>query len=430
VGHGAHILARGLLRVVIDLCGRSGRVVPMQMGTKRAHIVSHPDHLRHVFTNERNFIKGTALRHLRLLLGDGLVTSDGEVWERARKIAQPAFRRQKMAGLAALATGPIRDLLARFDGDADGAASDLHRDLKRTVFRISGLTLFGVDLGVGADEATRAFATALDVIAGRIENVFALPISVPTPENLRFRRALRTLDRHVQGIVAERHDTSGDDVLSMFLDARREGGDHFSDRQLRDEVITLYLAGHDATSHALSWTFHFLSEHPEVQERIRAELAQLDGVEAPGPDELQKLAYMRMVANEALRLRPPGAIIARQVVQDDELGGVKLAAGSWVVLCPYVTHHLPEVWQEPECFLPERFSAENSKGRHPFAFYPFGSGPRICIGNHLAMMEIQLVLLHLLRRYRFAHPAGTVIEPTWRATLQPRGGMPMRRWRI
>lgn len=431
VGHAPQLLWKGLLGVIKDACGLSGRVTRLLLGSHVTHVLSHPDHLRYVFVdNEKNFIKGTPLDNLRLLLGDGLITNDGALWKRSRSLAQPAFRREKMNGFAAMATLPVLDLLRRWELAPPAARSDLHEEMKRLVLLISGLTLFGTDLGAGADEASRAFATALEVIAARIENVFALPMSVPTPANLRLRHAVKTLDRHVQGIIDQRHDRSGGDVLSMFLRARTQGGDSFTDRQLRDEVITLYLAGHDATSHSLAWIFHFCACHPEVQDRIRKEVAEVVGGAEPTAEDLQRLVYTRAVIHESLRLRPPGAVIARQVVDADAIDGAHLPAGSWVLLCPYLTHHLPDFWGEPERFDPERFSARESEGRHPFSFYPFGSGPRICIGNHLALMEIQLVLAHLLRAYSFEHPPGTVVTPIWRATLQPRGGLPMVRRRL
>lgn len=431
VGHAPQLLCKGLLGLVKDACGQSGRVTRLVLGRQVTHVLSHPDHLRYVFVDhEKNFIKGTALDHLRLLLGDGLITNDGAAWKRARGLAQPAFRRERMGSFAALASRPISDLLRRWERGPGVATSDLHEEMKRLVVVMSGLTLFGIDLGAEADEATRAFATALHVIADRIENVFALPVSVPTPANLRLRRAVKTLDEHVQRIVEERRDTSGADVLSMFLHARAQGGDGFSDRQLRDEVITLYLAGHDATSHSLAWALHFCAQHPDVQGRIRAEVKAVCGDGEPGWAEIQRLVYTRMVIQEALRLRPPGAVVARQVVDADSIDGARLPAGSWVLLCPYLTHHLPEFWPHPERFDPERFGAKEAEKRHPFSFYPFGSGPRICIGNHLAMMEMQMVMARLLRAYAFEHPKGAVVTPIWHATLRPRGGLPMVRRRL
>ncbi len=429
VGHAPQIMWKGLLDVIVDTCGRTGEVKRLMIGRKVAHVVSHPEHLRYVLVDrERNFIKGTALDHLRILLGDGLVTSDGEVWKRARKIAQPAFHRDKMNGLMALAADPIRRLMSSWEREPDGATVDMHVEMKRLVFLISGLTLFGCDLGDDADEATRAFAVALHEIAARIENVYALPLSVPTPGNLRLARAVRTLDRHVRGIVASRKDTSRPDVLSMFMSARQGGSEHFDDAQLRDEVLTLYLAGHDATSHALTWVLHFASRHPEVQQRLHEEASAL----ASDPstlEDLSRLPYTRMVVQESLRLRPPGALVARQVVVDDEVGGCQLPAGSWVLVVPFLTHYLPEFWPDPDRFDPERFAGEGAARRHACSFYPFGLGSRTCIGNHLAIAEIQLVTSTLLRRYRFEHAPGSAGEMMWRATLQVRGGLKMIRRR-
>lgn len=422
-------MLRGLLQVAVDTCGRTGRIGHLQLGPYTAHVISHPDHLRHCLVDrEGNFVKGTALQHLRILLGDGLVTSDGATWKRNRKIAQPAFHREKLIGLLDLATGPIREMLAAWDRGPEVTTFELHTEMKRLVFLISGLTLFGCNLGDDADEATKAFAVALGEIARRIENVYAAPLWIPTPGNVRLARAVRTLDRHVNDIIRCRPEGEGNDVLSLFLRARRDTGDHFHDRQLRDEVITLYLAGHDATSHALAWTFHFISRHPPVHERLLDEIGRSSS-DVPTAQEIQSLTYTRQVIQESLRLRPPGALIARQVVNDDEVGGTRLPAGSWVLLVPYLTHFLTDYWPDPDRFDPDRFAGDGAARRHAYSFYPFGMGPRTCIGNHLAMLEIQLVIAMVMRRYVIEPAPGTTGKPTWHATLHPKGGLRMTRRR-
>jgi len=431
LGHVPHILRRGLLNVLVDLCGREGQLRPLHMGFRRAQVATHPDHLQYIGAEaHKNFIKGTALANLRLLLGSGLVTSDGELWKRERRMAAPTFQRDKLAGLLDLAVGPIETLLATWDiGPAD-AVFDLHHELKHVVFRISGLTLFGCDLDDDADEATRAFSTALHEITRRNELVYGLPLAIPTPANLRLRRAIDVLDRHVQGIIDARREADASDVLSTFLRARRDRPEQFSDRQLRDEVLTLYLAGHDATSHTLSWVFHYAALYPEIQQRMRAEAQEALGDRAPTHADLPRLPYTRRVVQETLRIMSPAAVLARQVVERDEVDGVVLPAGSWVLLSPFVTHHLPEFWPEPDRFDLDRFTPERSAGRHPFAYCPFGLGARTCIGNHLALAEVVLILAMLLPRYEFSHAPNTQVTPVWRATLQPKDGLILVRRRL
>lgn len=430
IGHVPEIARRGLLDVLVNLCGRSGRIVPLKLGLQVAHVATHPDHLMVIGAQRhKNFIKGTALDNLRLLLGNGLVTSDGDAWLRERRMAAPTFQRDKLAGLLELATGPLADALDAWDRGPDGVAFDFHHELKRVIFRISGLTLFGCDLADGADEATRAFAAALEEITRRNELVYSLPMAIPTPGNVRLRRAIGVLDRHVQGIIDRRADGGGSDVLSTFIRARRDRPGELSDRQLRDEIVTLYLAGHDATSHTLSWVFHFAALYPEIQARMREEAMGALGGRTPTPADLPRLSYTRQVVEESLRAMSPAAVLARQVVEHDELDGVKLPAGSWVILSPFITHHLPEFWPDPDRFDPDRFNKERAAGRHLFAFCPFGLGARTCIGNHLAMAEVVLMSAMLLERYRFVHVPGNRVTPVWRATLQPKG-LRLRRERV
>jgi cytochrome P450 len=326
--------------------------------------------------------------------------------------------------------GPVAGLLDEWDRGPATTSFDFHTAIKHAVFRISGLTLFGRDLGAEADEATRAFGDSLAEINARIERTYALPMAVPTPGNLRLKRAIRVLDRHVQDIVDRRGNEDGADILASLLRARRDRPDEVTDRQLRDEILTLYLAGHDATSHTLSWVFHFAALYSDVQERMRDEGRQATQSNAHALPDVARLPYTTRVVQESLRVMPPASILARQVVDDDEIDGVRLPAGSWVVLSPYVTQHLPEFWPDPERFDPDRFTPERSANRPPTAYCPFGIGPRTCIGNHLAMAEIATIAAMILPRYELSHTKGTRAKPIWRATLQPKDGLSLVRRRV
>ena len=240
VGHLPQILRKGLLNVIVEACGDKGRVGELVMGPRKVHIISHPEHVRYVFAeNGSNYIKKSSLDNLRLLLGEGLVTSDGDLWRNSRSVVQTAFQRERMAEMIRTAAEPVRMMLDAWDQGPVQTTLDMHREVRRLVFIISGWTLFGCDLSENVDEATKAFATALTAITDRNQNVYALPLSVPSPGNIRLKRAIQTLDRQVQDIVERRRNNgSGTDVLSLLLRARET-----DDRQLRDEVITLYLAG-------------------------------------------------------------------------------------------------------------------------------------------------------------------------------------------
>lgn len=427
VGHVPHIIRRGLLNVVGDVCGRNGDIGKLVMGPRTVHIISHPDHVRYVFAeNSPNYIKGTALNNLRLLLGEGLVTSDGELWRTERNIVRSAFQKDKMGALIALASSPVEKMLSAWDQGAPQSSFEVHRDMRRLVFVISGLTLFGCDLSAHEDEATEAFAVALRTITDRNQNVYALPLTVPTPGNVRLKRAIATLDRHVNSIIESgSSDTNGGDVLSTLLRARGK-----NDRQLRDEVITLYLAGHDATTHGLTWVLHFLAQYPDLQQALREEASILLGGRNPTYEDLRFMTLTYKTIQESLRMRSPAALIVRQLVDDDSVDGHHFQAGSWVLISSYLTHQMPEFWPDPDRFDPERFTEEASRSRHQYAYYPFGVGPRTCIGNHLATIEIQLILAMILQRYEFTHAPGARVEEAWHGTLFPKGGLRLMRSRL
>ncbi|MDP3767798.1 MAG: cytochrome P450, partial [Dehalococcoidia bacterium] len=248
----------------------------------------------------------------------------------------------------------------------------------------------------------------------------------PTPTNLRFRRAMRTLDDIVYGMIEARRNNGADkdDLLSMLLEARdEETGEGMSDKQLRDEVFTMFTAGHETTAAALAWTWYLLSQHPEAEGRLHNELGSVLSGRTPGLDDLQRLPYTRMVIEETLRLYPPVWSIGRMALREDTVLGYRIPAKGQVLLSSYVTHRHPEFWDEPERFDPERFAPERAASRPRYAYFPFGGGPRQCIGNEFAMMEAQLALATLAQRYRLRLVPGQVVEPEPAVTLRPRHGV-------
>jgi cytochrome P450 len=274
----------------------------------------------------------------------------------------------------------------------------------------------------------QAVTTLIEDIGYRFAVPFYPPPRVPTPRNRRHRLALAALDHAIYEIIAARRrgDTSGDDLLGLLIDVRDEqSGEGMSDRQLRDEVITLFVAGHETTAVALAWAWHLLAEHPGAAERVRAELAGALGDRAPATADLPQLPYARMVIDEAMRLYPPAWITNRQAIADDEICGYHIPAGAIVLISPYVMHRHPAYWENPERFDPERFTPERSAGRPHYAYFPFGGGPRQCIGKGLALMEAQLILGAVAQRFRLGHVPGHVVEPQALVTLRPRGGLPM-----
>jgi cytochrome P450 len=286
---------------------------------------------------------------------------------------------------------------------ACGEPLDASKEMMRLTLRIAGLTLFSLDISGEADVVGRAFTEASEYVAHASLDPLALLLTgFPMPAQLRFRAALRALDKVVQGIITERRRQNRDtgDLLSMYLLARdEETGEGMNDRQLRDEVMTLLLAGHETTANTLAWTWYLLSGHPVIEQKLHAELAAVLGGRVPTVPDLPNLPYTRMVIEESMRLYPPAYGISRKAIAADEIGGYRIPANSVIFVGPYVMHRHPKFWENPDVFDPERFTPERSADRPPFAYFPFGGGPRLCIGNQFALIEAQLLLATVAQRY-------------------------------
>jgi cytochrome P450 len=412
---------------------RYGEVVRLRMAGRTMILLAHPDHVRHVlYDNRDNYFKGPTYDSFRLLSGNGLITSEGDFWKRQRRLAAPAFHNAAIAALGEIMTGATVDMLAAWDAGSPVVRFDLHQEMTRLTLRIVGESLFGQDLRGDMDLSAPAFAMALREVIDRGSAGFAPPIWLPTPGNRRLRRALKVLDDLVYRIIEQQRRQPGSNghLLAMFMSSvDEETGARMDDRQLRDEIITMYLAGHETTALALTWTWHLLSHHPAICDRLEGELAEVLGGRVPAVADLPRLRYTRMVFEESMRLYSPVWTIARDVRADDEISGYRIPAGSSVLLSQYVIHRRPELWPDPDTFDPERFAPERVKERHKFAYFPFSTGPRVCIGNTFTLVEGTLILATVCQRYRMRALLGPVVPADIQATYRPRGGLPMERLR-
>ena len=341
---------------------------------------------------------------------------------------QPAFHRKQLATFGRLMTTATESMLERWqNAGASKQSLDVAEEMMRLTLRIVGQALFSIDLSDETDTVGQAFTALMTPLMDYIYHPVP-PLGFPTPRNRRIQHYIRTLDEVVQVIITE-HRRSGadkDDLLSMLLAARdEETGEGMNDRQVRDEVMTLLLAGHETTSNALSWAWYLLSQHPDAESCLHTELEQVLGGRTPTVEDLPRLTYTRMVLEETLRLYPPAVGFNRKAMADDEVGGYFVPAGTLIWLSPYMTHRHPDFWENPEVFDPERFSPERSAGRLHFAHFPFGGGPRLCIGNNFAMMEAQLVMATIAQCYSLRMVPGHQVEPEALLTLRPRHGLPM-----
>ena len=383
-------------------------------------------------TNQSNYRKPKLfVRPLGLLTGNGLVTSEGEFWRRQRRLAQPAFHRQRLALLAEGMTRAAVQMLEHWEATyaRTGEPFDMAEEMSGLTVRIAGETLFGADIGPDAARFGDALKVALEHVSRRMRSPFVAPLSVPTARNRAFLRARRTLDEVVEQIVRTRRRDASDrgDLLSMLMLARdEESGEGMDDRQVRDEVMTLLIAGHETTAAALTWTWYLLARNPEARRKLSAELSDALAGRAPGVEDLPRLPYTRMVFDETLRLYPPAWGQPRESVAGDEVCGYHIEAGRMVFVSQYLTHRHPDYWERPEEFLPERFAPELSNSRPRFAYYPFGGGARQCIGNRFALMEAQLIIAAVAQH--FGPELLDESEPPLDATfsLRPRGGLRMR----
>jgi cytochrome P450 len=409
-----------------------GDIVRIRFGPKITHLVRSPEAIKYVLQdNPKAFTKETrGFLTLRNILGMGLLTSDGKVWLRQRRIAQPAFHRQRIAALASVMTRAAVETANDWSALADrGRPFDVMTEMMRLTLRIAGETLLSTDVSRDADAIGGALSFILADTRARVTHMFSLPPHVPTPRNLKLREALRTLDTVVYRMIDERRrSVSGrpEDLLTMLLDARDEAtGEGMTDKQLRDEVMTIFLAGHETTATALAWTFYLLSKHPDAARQIRAEVAAVVGDRAPGAEDFLRLKYTTMVIEEAMRLYPPAWLVSRAPRADMVICGYSVPKGSYVLLSPYVTHRHPGLWENPEGFDPTRFAPEKIAAMPRFAYFPFGGGPRQCIGNTFAMMEAVLVLAVLTRQLRLDLVPGQTVVPEPMVTLRPKKGLQM-----
>ena len=418
------------LRTFLDAADRYGAIAHLKAGAYHGYVLSEPAYIKHVLQdNARNYHKSPVYDRLKDGIGNGLLTSEDSFWLRQRRLAQPAFHRQRLAAMAEAMIACTEQMLERWDRIAvAGTPIDVVAEMMSVTQSIIVRTMFSTDLGQTAEIVHRTWP----IINRRIGETFwaiKLETQLPLPANIRFRKALHELESVVYRIIAERRRTKRDepDLLSMFLSARDEDtGESMNDRQLRDEVMTMLLAGHETTSLALSWTYYLLAQHPAADQSIADEVSRVVGGARLSFGHVERLIWTRRVLEESLRLYPPAWGFSRLALGDDEIGGYRVPKGSIAFIIPFVVHRRPALWPDPERFDPDRFTPERESARHRFAYIPFGGGPRGCIGNHFAMLEAQLILAAIAQRYRIQLLPDQQIKAEPLITLRPSPGIHAR----
>lgn len=409
----------------------TGGVAGFRLGRQPAFLLASPEAVHQVLVGNRdNYPKQSrGYRAFREALGRGLVTSEGELWRRQRRLVQPAFHPRRVAALVPRMVAPAACLAARFEAAADrGEELDVSAAMGALTLEIAADTLLGTRVAAEAAAIGRSLEVVLAWVQDKAYGLGWIPWSWPTPANRAFRAALAALHGIVDDLMARRPPgEAGDDVLALLRAARdEETGAPMEASQLRDEVLTLLLAGHDTTANALGWTWHLLAEHPAVRERLDQELDTVLGGGPVTPEALPALVYTRAVLEESMRLYPPAWMVSRLALSDDQVEGVAIPAGSVIFVSPWVTHRLPGLWPDPERFDPERFLGERAAERPRFAYLPFGGGPRSCVGAGFALAEMPAVVATLAARVVLEPSRPGPVRPSPAVTLGVAGGLWMR----
>jgi cytochrome P450 len=399
-----------------------GDIVGIRVLNFRNVFINHPDLIEEVLvTHPRRYVKGRVLRANRHVFGQGLLTSEGDVWLRQRRLAQPAFHRARIASYAATMVGYTQRLLEGWRG---GEERDAHQEMMRLTLQIVAKTLFDADVTRDTRDVGKSLQLLLELGANFRRTLF-VPHWVPTPTNLRIKREIAFIEGILYRIIGERRASGRDtgDLLSMLLHAQDEDGSRMNDAQLRDETITLFLAGHETTASTLSWTWWLLAQNPAAEAKLHAELDAVLAGRAPSFDDLAKLPYTGNVITESLRLYPAAWGLARIAVEDHELAGYPIRKGMGIAMAQWVVHRDPRWYGAPLEFRPERWENDFVKTIPRFAYFPFGGGPRQCIGSAFAVMEATLILATVAQKFRLRLVPGHPVVPLASITLRPRHGV-------
>ncbi len=420
-------MRRDTLGFLSDCAHRYGDVVAFPVPGDPVLLLTAPEAVRQVMqAGHRDFGKRTVQYDtLALVTGRGLLTNDGDSWMRRRRLAQPAFHGARMAAVGDQVGSAVGRLEAEWSALPDGTVIDVDAAMMRVALEVVGRSLFSADFTEDADRLVAAVLESLDLVVARASSPFRLPLAVPTPRNLRMRRAVAVLDAAVEPLIRARRTRAegpGDDLLGAYIAADDDGA-ALSDAEIRDEVVTLIVAGHETVASSLTWTWHLLGQHPDIADAVAAESARVAGERALSATDLRALDLTGRVVTESLRLFPPAWVVSRRALADVEVCGYSIPAGATLILSPYVTQRDRRNFADPEVFDPDRWCTAAGER---FAYFPFGAGPNLCIGRDFALLEAVLIVATLAQRFRLEPQAGRAVRAEPLVTIRPAGGMPMR----
>ena len=407
-----------------------GDQVHFKAGSVNAYFLNHPDAIQHVLRDRhQDYDKDTIqYKALARVTGRGLLTNSGEHWLKQRRLIQPAFARQKLARIEPFANAAAESAIQRWRRLDENTPVDLEHEMLVISLEVLGLALFGADLGKQVHVLVDAVLVALEHIMAGAKNPLQPPAFLPTHANRKFKQAILTLDEAAKAMLEGRRTAGlGDDLLSMLISAQEtQGKKELPDRQIRDEIVTLLIAGHETVATALTWTWYLLAKNPAEYDRMLNEVDTILNGRAPEMADLEALSFCGQVFQEALRLYPPAWLITRRAKSADQVNGMSIPANSLVIISPYTMHRNEQFWQQPDVFDPGRFEEAAIKQQHRFAYIPFGGGPALCIGKNFALTEAVILIARLSQAFRFERCSEEPIKMDALVTLRPVGGLPVR----
>lgn len=418
------------MRLMLD---KYGDVTKFKLPNREVYLVNDPELVKQMLTKKSsNYIKDTpAFEAVKVVLGESTFTAMGDSWRRKRRLVQPSFHKERITALATTITDTIAEMLVDWEALCDkNQKFDVAHEMMQLTLKVVVKALFSTGLSKAEVQTVAdVFTPLLKSTSRRIVNPFKFVYKLPTAKNATYQKYIDDLDEIIFRIIRERRDMSEPpmDLLQMLMDATdEETGQPLSDKELRDEVMTVFIAGHETTANAMSWLWYLLDKHPEIRTKVEAEVSEVLGNRVPEPADFPKLSYCLKVFKETMRLYPPVPTLPRQVKEDDVLGKYNIKAGRSVFFSPYLLHRDPKHWDQPSVFDPHRFDKEASRKRHTFSYLPFGGGPRICLGNNFAMMEAVFILAMTTQRFKLQLEKDAVVEPYISLTTRPKRGVPMQ----
>lgn len=411
-----------------------GDIYQIKIPGRKLVVLTDPEWIKYVLVdNNKNYTKSFAYDSIRLFLGNGLLTSEGEFWKRQRRLAQPAFHKEKLQLMFHNMVEQTSHSIDRLSAYADSNQPvNLSKELYKLTLDIVNSTLFYNEVNTTTDTIYKLVSEGSEFITQRIDNPFHLPAWIPTPRNVQEQKVLHSMDDVFFSIIDRRRKQQEEhhDLLSMLMEAvDEETGEGMDKRQLRDEILTIFVAGHETTQIALGWTFYLLTQHPDKLAILQQEIEEQLKGELPTPVSIRGMHYLKQVVDESMRLYPPAWVVGRRTIEKDVIKGYEIPPQVNIVMPIYAVHHDANIWEDPEAFIPERFATENLKEKHKYAYFPFGGGPRLCIGNNFALQEMQVALAMLLQRYRIEVTPDFVPELDPLVTLRPKYPIYAKVWK-